>query len=333
MELCQSLNLDNGTKLLFIPNSHHPVVSLQAWIRFGAGDEDESIAGIAHLFEHLLFKGTEKRAVGQIAREIESLGGDLNAFTSYDHTVMHLTLASEHTKQGFEVLSDAIINSVVNEDELSREKPVILEEIKRRNDRPGSKAGDLVRKLLFGDHPYHRPVIGYADVVNNTPREKIMEVYKRYYNRNNVFLVCCGDVSSEKALEYANQYFDKLPDGEKVATRNDSKKNNTFTQKFIHNDSPDSIMYLSCQGPSGSELDSAALDAWTLIMGQGESSRLHNRLVLEEGRVRSLGAWCWAPRNKGSIDFAFRKSGGIANETEWIIDRFCNEINRDLRRD
>jgi len=139
--------------LLAIPSKQAPVVAVQGWIRFGAADESDDIAGIAHLFEHLLFKGTKRRPVGQIAREIESLGGDLNAYTSYDQTVMHMTLASRHLERGLDILSDSLMNSVVEEDELAREREVVLEEIRRRNDMPGARASDNFRGLLFSKHP------------------------------------------------------------------------------------------------------------------------------------------------------------------------------------
>ena len=128
--------LSNGLEVLLVPTPGMEVVALQGWIRFGSADEPVKLAGIAHLFEHLLFKGTKKRGVGEIAREIESIGGDVNAFTTYDCTVMHLTVSKEMAFNGLDILADALLNSIVDKDEFEREREVILEEIKRRNDQP-----------------------------------------------------------------------------------------------------------------------------------------------------------------------------------------------------
>ena len=202
--------LSNGLEVLLVPTPGMEVVALQGWIRFGAADEPKEFAGIAHLFEHLLFKGTNKRGVGEIAREIESLGGDVNAFTTYDCTVMHLTVGRESAYEGIEILADALLNSIVDKDEYTREREVILEEIKRRNDQPGSAASDLLRTHLFGEHPYARPVIGYSSVVANITRDQVVDVYKKYYNSKTIFLTLAGDFTESLATKEVLKYLEKL---------------------------------------------------------------------------------------------------------------------------
>ena len=121
-------------------NHMAPVVALQMWVRTGSADESDKEAGIAHVFEHMLFKGTSARAVGELAREVDSAGGYINAYTSYDQTVYHLAVASRYFPLALDLLSDAIMNSSFDPDELSKELEVVLEEIRRGEDRPVQEA-------------------------------------------------------------------------------------------------------------------------------------------------------------------------------------------------
>ena len=303
--------LSNGLKILLIPSKRSPVVALQGWVKYGAADETEDIAGVAHLFEHLLFKGTTNRAVGEIAQEIEGLGGDLNAYTTYDHTVMHMTLASKHALQGLDILSDALLNSVVEEGELSNERPVILEEIKRRNDMPGAKAGDLFRGLLFKNHPYSRPVIGYDHVVENISRERIVTEYKNHYTTQNLFIVVSGDFDESKIIAHCEKVFKDTPSGPERRERPEVATITKGFSKFENHNLPDPIIHMGWRVPGNVGPEVAALDALALIVGQGESSRFHKRMVHEDKTVRSIGASVWSPRDDGSFSIGIKADTNI----------------------
>jgi len=302
----EKITLSNGVPILAIPTKQAPVVALQAWIRFGAADETDDIAGLAHLFEHLLFKGTNRRAVGQIAKEIESMGGDVNAYTSYDQTVMHLTVGSKHLRQGLDILSDAILDSVVDPTELEKEKGVILEEIARRNDMPGAVASDLLHTTLFGGHPYSRPVIGYSNVVAGMPRERIVELYKKYYNAHNMFLVVSGDFHPPELKAIAEDLFGPLSKGVRTTDRPQLSSLAPQTSQFIANPYPHPIAHLTWRGPSLRDPSVPALDAFSLIVGNGESSRLHKKLVLEKKWLQSVGTGVWSPKDQGCFDLGMR---------------------------
>ena len=126
-----------------------PVVAFQAWVKIGSADEPPELAGIAHVFEHMLFKGTKKRGVGQIAREVESAGGEINAWTSHDETVYHLVLASRFFDTGLDILADTLMNSSFDAGELERERNVVLEEIKQGIDDPERQAGQGLFQTVF----------------------------------------------------------------------------------------------------------------------------------------------------------------------------------------
>ena len=322
--------LPNGLNLLFVPNRRAPVVALQGWVRYGAADESEDIAGVAHLFEHLLFKGTTNRAVGEIAREIEGLGGDLNAYTTYDHTVMHMTLASRYAEQGIDILSDALLNSVVEEAELANERPVILEEIKRRNDMPGAIAGDLFRAELFRGHSYGRPVIGYDHVVAGIAREKIVEEYKSHYTTSHLFIVVCGDFDEQKMLKHCQKVFAKTPSGPARRKRSELEPLPNKRSFFKNHETPDPLVHLGWRVPGNFGVSVAALDAFALILGQGESSRLYRKLVNELSLVRGIGASVWSPRDTGSFSISFKASTALAAKMPAIEAAIYECLQKDV---
>jgi zinc protease len=326
----EKIILSNGLPILAIPTKQAPVVALQAWIRFGAADETDEIAGLAHLFEHLLFKGTNRRAVGQIAKEIESLGGDVNAYTSYDQTVMHLTVGSSHLRQGLDILSDAILDSVVDGHELEKEKKVILEEIARRNDMPGAVASDLLHTTLFAGHPYARPVIGYADVVANMPRERIVELYKKNYNAHNMFLVVSGDFDPQNLSHIAEELFGPLPKGQRSTERPHLKPLLPQTSEFVQNPYPHPIAHLTWRGPSLRDPSVPSLDAFSLVVGNGESSRLHKKLVLEKKWLQSIGTGVWSPKDQGCFDLGIRGHADFDKRFDDSLKLIRDELMRPI---
>jgi len=163
----RQFTLDNGLKVILEENRNAPVVALQIWVDVGSGDERDEEAGMCHFIEHMIFKGTEKRKVSEMAREIESMGGSINAYTSYDQTVFHVTLASRFADTGLDILADAIQHSTFDPVELEREREVILEEIRMGQDDPSRKLFRQTMATLFQEHPYRRPVIGLSKRYNH----------------------------------------------------------------------------------------------------------------------------------------------------------------------
>jgi len=157
MEGLTKIVLDNGLSVVISENHAAPVVALQVWVKVGSRYEQDDQAGISHVFEHMLFKGTKKRGVGEIAREVETAGGNINAYTSFDHTVYHLVLASRYFDVGLDVLSDAIQNSSFDPGELARESEVVLEELKRSQDDQDQVAGIKMFETAYTAHPYPGP--------------------------------------------------------------------------------------------------------------------------------------------------------------------------------
>ena len=176
--------LPNGLKVILKEQHSSPVVALQAWVGVGSADEPEEVAGIAHVFEHMLFKGTARRGVGAIAREVESAGGDINAWTSFDQTVYHLVLASRFADAGLDIITDALRNSSFDPTELARELRVVLEEVKQGEDSPSRVVTQALFSSAFAKHNYRRPVIGYTRTVERFTRKTLVEFFRAWYVPN-----------------------------------------------------------------------------------------------------------------------------------------------------
>ena len=203
--------LDNGLQAVLLEDHSAPVVALQTWVRFGSADEDPSVAGIAHVFEHMLFKGTERFPNGEIAALIEGAGGSVNAWTNYDETVYHVTLSSRFWETGFDVLSDAVLHSFFDPTELEREKEVVLEEFRRSKDSPDHEIAERLFDLTFTTHPYRRPIIGFEETVRPIRREDMLRVFNTWYVPNNMVFVAVGDFDSDTMLRTVEDRFGGVP--------------------------------------------------------------------------------------------------------------------------
>ncbi|RLB42227.1 MAG: insulinase family protein, partial [Deltaproteobacteria bacterium] len=166
--------LENGLTVILRKFHSSKVCAVQIWVRTGSANETEEEAGITHLIEHMIFKGTQKRKTGQIAREIEAAGGQINAYTSYDRTVYYVEISNEHLETAIDVLLDAVQHSAFDSVELAREKEVVLEEYRRGLDSPTRQLAKAVMKLCYKKHPYGRPIIGYENTIRSIKRSDIL---------------------------------------------------------------------------------------------------------------------------------------------------------------
>lgn len=292
--------LPNGMHLVVLENHSSPVVSIQAWVRVGSADEPEEMAGVSHLLEHMLFKGTEKRNVGEIAREIESNGGYINAFTTYDATVYYVTIASRYFETGIDVLADAIQNSSFVPDELEREKEVVIEEIKRSEDIPERKAMNDIFELAYKVHPYKRPIIGFADKVKAITRERLIDYYKKWYSPDNITLVVSGDADKEAILRAVEKYFGGFKkSGASAALRPQEPEQNALRVKVSKESVFETQLILAFHIPGVLDKDIYALDVLSSLMGEGDSSILYKEIKRNKELVNSIYTYTYTPRDTG----------------------------------
>jgi zinc protease len=293
--------LTNGLTVVAERQTHAPVVAFQVWVKVGSADETPEEIGLAHLHEHMLFKGTARRGLGEIARSIEAHGGEINAWTSFDQTVYHVVMASRHAWVGLDVLADAVRNSAFDAAELTREIEVVCEEIKRSQDMPARRAS----KSLFGEaykiHPYGRPVIGFEANVRAHTRERVLDFYGKHYQPSNLVLSCVGDFDENELRAQIERLFGGdwargvLPPFHRPPEPDFTGVRVALTREDVK----DAHLHLAFQIPSVEHQDTAALDVLAMVLGQGDASRLSLEVRRKRSLARDVNAWAWTPRERG----------------------------------
>ena len=290
----------NGMKVILEEIRRSPVVSFQAWVQVGSGDEVGPEAGLSHMLEHMLFKGTEESGVGAIALSVESCGGEINAYTSFDQTVLHLVVPARNFGRGLSVVRDAVFGPALDADEFAQEKLVVLEEIRRGEDDPSQKLG----KALFADtyrvHPYGRPVIGTEESVKAFSPELLREFHQRWYRPSNVTLVVTGDFAEDEALAAIEECLggqaggDAPPHDRVLEPQHDGLQLRHLTEPV-----QEVRLEMAFPLPSVSHPDIPACDLLSVILGQGESSRLNQEIRLRRRLANQVQAFSYTPRDPG----------------------------------
>ncbi len=293
--------LDNGLEVVLEENHAAPVVAFQAWVKVGSADEPPELAGIAHVFEHMLFKGTSKRGVGQIAREVEGSGGEINAWTSHDETVYHLVLASHFFDTGLDILADTLQNSSFDATEFERERNVVLEEVKQGLDDPDRQAGQGLFQAAFDVHPYGRPIIGTETTVRRLRRDDLLAFFSKYYVASNVTLVVVGDFQTDAARERIQAAFGKMRSGVPVSSRPHQPEQDGLRAVVIGRDVKEAQLLLGFRTPAIGHEDVAALDLLAVALGQGDSSRLNLEVVRNRQLVTNASSYLFSARDPGML--------------------------------
>ncbi|HAN31764.1 MAG TPA: insulinase family protein [Myxococcales bacterium] len=294
-----TLTLDNGLRLITQPSTGAPVVAFQIWIHAGCFDELEGERGLAHLHEHMLFKGTPTRGVGEIAAAVEAEGGYINAWTSHDQTCYYVVMPAHAWKTGLDVLSDAVCNSLFDGEELGREIEVVVEEIKRSEDSPGRLAWRTMSEMIFAGHPYALPVLGTIDSVRSMTSERMLAFWGKHYVAANTTVIAAGDLDpTEVAAEVQARFggYSLAPAQTKPAAVPPRPK---AAARVRETSFSESRVMLSFPAPDLSHVDVPALDLFALILGQGESCRLNRRVRRDRQLVNDVGASCYTPRYAG----------------------------------
>jgi len=300
--VCLLHPLNNGLTLVLLPSQLAPVVAVQAWVSVGSADEGPNQAGLSHVMEHMLFKGTARRGVGEIARDIEGAGGEINAWTSRDNTVFHTVMPSRYADVGIDVLSDALLNSTFDAQELEREREVILEEIRQGNDEPMRALAQSMFRGAFEHHPYRKPVIGNVDSVAGFTRADLLRFRDRWYRARNMALVVSGDFEPVRMRKKLEQSFANLSAA--PAPRRNRKTDTLAESGGAHLDTAairHAQVALSFRAPKVNHADCAALDVLTVALGQGESSLLSTSLVRKRELCRSSYAYLHALRDQSLV--------------------------------
>ena len=295
--------LDNGMTVLVREDASSAISSVQLWVKTGSIHEGAFLgAGLSHYLEHMLFKGTGRRKGKTISREVQSLGGHINAYTTFDRTVYYIDLPSEHTRQAMDILSDAGFKARLPADQAEKEREVILREIDMGMDDPDRRLGRALFESAFIRHPYRYPVIGYREVFETVDREDLSGYYQSRYVPNNMALVVVGDVEVERVVEWAEELFGgvkRKPLAEIYIP--DEPAMLAARRQTVNGDVNLTRIGLALRIPGIHAPDAPALDLLAAILGAGESSILWERLREDEKLVYQVGASSWNPGSAGLL--------------------------------
>jgi len=201
--------LNNGAVLVVKKREDTEAVSLHVWFKVGSVEENYQQKGMAHFLEHMLFNGSEKYAYGEIDKIVEGLGGRMNAGTSKEYTFYYINIAKPYWKEALEVLYQLTQKPKLDEDMIEKEKPIVIEELRRGKDDPTNVLWEEFEKLVYKASPYRHPIIGYEETISRFTRESLLEFFRNYYQPQNMVIVVVGDVEPLEVKDYVEQTFGK----------------------------------------------------------------------------------------------------------------------------
>src|SRR5579863_951204 len=272
--------LDNGLTILIHESHEIPKVSLQIWYNVGSKDELLGEKGIAHLIEHMIFKGTDTLSESDINILVHKLSGSCNAFTSFDFTGYRFDFPTHHWREILPVVADCMTNCLFDDDMLNSEMKAVIQELKLYKDQYERSLMEEMIGMIFADHPYHFPIIGYKQDLWSVAGKDLLSFYKKHYKPNNATLVIVGDVNADEVVELANQYFGSIPkDPTYVKKENFFHRDIASKSLTIYRDVAQPTLAYAFLVPGSIAKKDTAIDIFEWILGKGKSSRLYKKLV------------------------------------------------------
>ena len=294
-----TFTLKNGMDIIVIEDHRAPIVTHMVWYKVGSADEPPGKSGIAHYLEHLLFKGTENLKTGEFSKIVAENGGSENAFTSYDYTGYFQRVAADRLNLMMEIESDRMQNLRLTIEDILPERGVIIEERNSRTENnPNSLFSEHRSALMYQNHPYGVPVIGWMHEIEKLTREDAIDFYERYYAPNNAILIVAGDVEPQAVLDLAQKHYGIRIASKKIVKR--VRPQEPPKRAAIHTIYEDPRVrqpyiireYLAENRKPGDQLEAAALTIFAhLLGGSGKTSFLGKRLQLDEKIALNVSAW------------------------------------------
>ncbi len=282
--------LPNGLTVLVKEDDRFPLVSLRLYVHAGSAYETPEIAGLSHLLEHMVFKGTEKFPKGAVAETVERSGGYLNAATSFDYTMYLTDMTEEHWKDGLTVLKEQAFRAVIDPAELEPEKDVVVAELKRGEDSPQQRLFRLTQEKALAGTPYERPIIGSEETIRSITAERMHAYVKEFYQPQSMLLVVVGKVKPADALAEAEKVFGDLPNTRNVLPAEPLAVPERARFSVDAYPGPWNKVYLSVAipVPGGQDADAPALDVLAQLLGGDATSRFYREYKYEKRLVDSI---------------------------------------------
>ena len=293
--------LENGLVIIVREDHSAPVVSAQAWCMAGSIHEGKWLgAGLSHVLEHMLFKGTITRPGSRIDQEVQEAGGYMNAYTSFDRTVYHIDVPATGTRTAIDVLCDIMQHATLPDDELARELDVIRREMDMGQDDPGRRASRRLFETAYTRSPYRFTVIGYPDIFGELKPDDIRGYYAEKYAPNNVFYVVVGDVKNDEVIVQIRTAYKKTKARALPSVVLPEEPKQTAAREIVE-EAPIELghFHFAWHIPEVRHPDMSALDVLAVLLGCGRSSRLYQHVREKKGVVHHVDAWTYSPGNPG----------------------------------
>ena len=318
--------LQNGVRVISEEMSHVRSVSLGVWIRTGSRRETSEENGISHFIEHMLFKGTKNRSAEEIARSVDSIGGGLDAFTAKEMVSYNTKVLDEHLPIAFDVLADMVRNPLFREEDIEKEKGVILEELKMEVDNPEYLLHDIFSSNFWKDHPLGKPIIGSKDTIRAFDRGMIDSYFQRYYSPSNILITAAGNLNHAKLVDLARRHFEDLQVNGKLAPEIAPVPH---ARLVFRNKTSLEQTHLYMGVPAYPFPHQLRFACWTLntILGGGMSSRLFQNIREKQGLAYAVYSDLSMYRDTGCMAIY----AGTAVETaRQVVDSIIKEF-RELK--
>lgn len=328
--------LSNGLTILVRPNHAVPKVSIQLWYNVGSKDEKTGEKGIAHLIEHMIFKGTKKLSESDINLITQKLSGTCNAFTSYDYTGYLFDFPSHHWNEALPIMADCMRNCTFKQEFLNSEMKAVIQELKMYRDNYVSSLLEHMVTTVFADHPYHYPIIGFKQDLWSLKSEDLISFYNKYYYPNNATLVIVGDVGSDQAFTAAEKYFGDIQPNPALKKEKFHYKNDLITTTTtLYRDIQTPQIMLAFVVPGSYEQQDYFLNLLSLILGSGKNSRLQKKIVEHLQLATELESFVYDFFDYGIffIYFQPKNSEDINKITAIIQQEISDIINNGLAPD
>ncbi len=324
--------LNNGLEIVTLEDHRAPIFVFQIWYRVGARNEGIGKTGVSHLLEHMMFKGTERYAKGELSRIVARNGGNENAFTSEDYTAYFEKLSSDRLYLSLELESDRMVNLILDPAEVLLERDVVAEERRlRTEDDPSSQLIEEMNAMAFKVHPYRSPVIGWMNDIRSLTRDDLYTYYKTYYIPNNAIIVVVGDFDTEGIISEIKRYFGKIPRGKDPSSLNVIEPEQMGERRiYLQKEAEIPYIFIGYHTPNFKDPDVYPLEVLSNILFSGKSSRLYKNLVYEkEAALFADGGYENLKADPGlfSIYVGLRPGRGI-EEVEEMIYHELEEIRK-----
>jgi zinc protease len=329
-----SFTLANGLEIVVIPDRRAPVVTHMIWYKVGSADEQPGKSGIAHFFEHLMFKETKNYPSGAFSKAVSDIGGEDNAFTSYDYTAYFQKVSPDALKTMMTMEADRMVNLVLNEEAVATEREVIREERRERIDGdPGSILAEEVQATIYQNHPYRLPVIGWMHEIEKLNLQDVTDFYRRFYAPNNAVVVVAGDVDASAVKRMAEETYGKVARGPDLPPRVRPSEPPQETARTVSISDPRITqpsfrkIWLAPSYNTDEPGEAEALDLLGEILGGGIRSRIYQSLVVKNPIAASAGGYYdGGPLDTGSFSvYGTPRDGTTLTALEKAID---NEVRK-----